>query len=97
MSAPKLMPTPWSFDGCGVNSGDEYKSRIATLTRLNPDHDHRKAMAASGIMMACAPEAYELLRLCEVELMPDGENPGGRSELWVRIRELLAKMEGRAS
>lgn len=42
-------------------------------------------------------EAYEILRICEVEVMPDvtpGGEPIGNAQLHQRVRALLKRMEG---
>lgn len=37
----------WNFDGCGINGGDIYRSRLATLTDRNTQQDAGRLMAAA--------------------------------------------------
>lgn len=41
-----------SFDGFGINGGDEYKSRLATLTRRGQEEE------GLGPLLAAAPDLY---------------------------------------
>ncbi len=50
----------FSFDGCGINDAtDEYRPRIATLTRVAGDWAHYRA---HGELMAQAPALRDALR-----------------------------------
>lgn len=52
----------WNFDGKGINGGDEYMSRIATLT----DHGHS---LNAGALMSSAPELLAALQLlCNMQV-----------------------------
>lgn len=48
------MRKNWSFDGKGINGGDEYMSRIATLT----EHGH---CLNAGKLLAAAPDLLAAL------------------------------------
>lgn len=50
------MRTDWNFDGKGINGGDEYRSRIATLT------EHGHSIDNAGELLAAAPD---LLQACQ--------------------------------
>lgn len=49
-------PGPLSFDGCGINGGDEYRSRIATFTERRGEDAQRYGpmfAASEGLLEAC--------------------------------------------
>lgn len=50
------MRTDWNFDGKGINGGDEYMSRIATLT----EHGHS---LNAGKLLAAAPDLLAALEM----------------------------------
>lgn len=61
------LQTPLSYDGFGINNGDEYKTRLATLLRANYkqdtefilSHDERDRL---GRLFEKAPEMLELMK-----------------------------------
>lgn len=72
-----------SFDGFGINGGDEYMSRIATLT----EHGQKLGL---GYVLASAPEMLEALKEL-VSLCPDLH--------WAKRKQyeaIISKAEGRA-
>lgn len=55
MSA-KHTPGPLRFDGCGINGGDKYASRIATFAKIRGDDANHY-----GPLFAASPEMSDLL------------------------------------
>ena len=76
-------PGPLSFDGCGINGGDEYKSRIATFAKIRGDD----AMHY-GPLFAAAPE---LLAACKALL---AHLPYGNEALQIKAQAAIAKATG---
>jgi hypothetical protein len=75
-------PTPLSFDGCGINAG-ENKERIATFTKTRgEDASHY------GPMFEAAPEMLAILhRLVATD--------GNDNETWGMVLRIIDKAEGR--
>jgi hypothetical protein len=54
--------TPWSYDGHGINWGDEYHSRMVTFhTRPQMSRDDWAMRDAAAKLIMAAPELYQLL------------------------------------
>lgn len=84
---------PWNFDGFGVNGGDEFGSRIATLT----EYGHQ---IKAGPVLAAAPELLEALTLAlpYVEMAEDDESykPGAVRKMVNTMRAAISKATGGA-
>lgn len=74
-----------SFDGCGINGPDEYRTRIATFTVVRGPEAKKY-----GPLFAAAPTMLEML-LEALPLVEEGEQYHKAScrTLSKRIRELL--------
>jgi hypothetical protein len=73
-----------SFDGHGINGGDEYKSRIATFT------DHGKKLNL-GPLFEAAPELLAFVKECARDDL-DRVSPG----IQAKAQELLNKHQLRS-
>jgi hypothetical protein len=82
---PEPLPGPLRFDGCGINAGDEYASRIATFVNIRGiDAQHY------GPLFAAAPE---LLEACRQAIFAIPTTHGA----FETVRAAIAKATGRAS
>jgi hypothetical protein len=77
-----------SFDGCGINGRDQYRTRIATFT------DKRGPVAQKyGTLFAAAPEMLEALKeLLNDTYLADPIN----KERMAKARYAVAKAEGKS-
>lgn len=79
----------FNFDGKGINGGDEYMSRIATLT----EHGHSLAV---GRLFAAAPELLAALEsvVKSLEMWPGEKNPEFFPSMKA-ARAVIAKVKGK--
>lgn len=83
-----------SFDGCGINGRDEYRSRLCTFTEARG-----KDAYAYGPMFAAAPEMLEALKesLALLEYMAGDRESAKNHKTLRRARDAIARAEGRAT
>lgn len=87
-------PGSLSFDGFGINLGDEYKSRLCTFTRLNTATGvNEKDAEYYGPLFAAAPELLQALKELVAEFLP--KTGKWDSEHGECMRSLIAKAEGK--
>lgn len=98
MSKPKFTPGPWKSHAQG--EANEYAllthgGRWVISFQQNGEILTEQQLA-NARLISKAPDMYRLLRICEVELMPDVDaegNPIGNRDLWERIRALLKEVD----
>ena len=75
-----------TFDGCGINGPDEYRTRIATFT---------SGAGKYGPLFAAAPALLNCLRHLEAELQAEfGEVPAGVDAWMAQARVAITQAEG---
>lgn len=96
----KTAPGPYTFDGFGINAGDEYASRIATVTpaRFWPTipEDSVESRTATAQLLAASKDLYEALLFAQ-NLIATIDRQLSMTERigYAKIRKALDKAEGR--
>lgn len=87
-----------SFDGCGINGRDEYRTRIATFS--NDADKYGKLFAAAPDLLEALSQAMELLRHSDVKfkICNSGRGNLGETSWYCRVekaaREAIDKAKG---
>lgn len=79
-----------SFDGCGINGPDKYKTRIATFA-------YTKAVTAYGPLFAAAPELLDALEMLIEQVREHNQRQTnlGNCIIWDRkADDILARAKG---
>lgn len=90
----KHTPGPLSFDGCGINGGDEYRSRIATFQRTEWDGNAKHygpLFAAAPDLLATLKDMLRYINSGEIATVEDMEFCKGKLEAAIRKAELGTK------
>lgn len=95
-----FTPGPLSFDGFGINGGDEFKSRIATFVRAGLAKEEDKKYY--GHLFAAAPELLEALRAninpvsgCSWDCLFLSAHGNVHSVACIKTRAAILKAEGK--
>lgn len=92
-------PGPYTFDGFGINAGDEHKSRIATITpaRFWPTspEEAEESRIETANLLAASKDLYEALLFAQ-NLISTIDRQLSMTERvgYAKIRKALKKAEG---